>query len=179
MFNINKCWIILNDTQGKKLWAKDFIINYPFFQITCIRNSNKARCFVFVFVLLPLENDYHLFIGLVSMDIFISVCESSCLPFSLCPCRRSRLMSSMCMETLHCIILEMSGHSLIQSGECLTFCCSFWKPLNQKGSKITADGDCSHEIKRCLLLGWKVMTNLESMLKSRHYFVNKGLSSQG
>ena len=35
------------------------------------------------------------------------------------------------------------------------------------GSKITADGDCSHEIKRHLLLGMKVMTNLESMLKSR------------
>ena len=36
------------------------------------------------------------------------------------------------------------------------------------GSKITADGDCSHEIKRCLLLGRKVMTNLDSMLESRH-----------
>ena len=35
------------------------------------------------------------------------------------------------------------------------------------GSKITADGDCSHEIKRCLLLGGKVMTNLDSKLKSR------------
>ena len=35
------------------------------------------------------------------------------------------------------------------------------------GSQITADGDCSHEIKRCLLLGRKVMTNLESILKSR------------
>ena len=35
------------------------------------------------------------------------------------------------------------------------------------GSKITADGDCNHEIKRCLLLGRKVMTNLDSMLKSR------------
>ena len=35
------------------------------------------------------------------------------------------------------------------------------------GSKITADGDCSHKIKRCLLLGWKVMTNLDSILKSR------------
>ena len=43
------------------------------------------------------------------------------------------------------------------------------------GSKITEDGDCSHEIKRCLLLGRKVMTNLDSILKSRHYFVNKGL----
>ena len=45
------------------------------------------------------------------------------------------------------------------------------------GSKITADGDCSHEIKRCLLLGSKVMTNLDSMLKSRD--INKGPSSQG
>ena len=35
------------------------------------------------------------------------------------------------------------------------------------GSKITVDGDCSHEIKRCLLLGKKVMTNLDSILKSR------------
>jgi len=47
------------------------------------------------------------------------------------------------------------------------------------GSKITADGDCSHEIKRCLLLGRKVMTNLDSILKSRHYFAKKGPSSQG
>ena len=39
--------------------------------------------------------------------------------------------------------------------------------LTLGGSKITADGDCSHEIKRCLLLGRKVMTNLESILKSR------------
>ena len=35
------------------------------------------------------------------------------------------------------------------------------------GSKITADGDCSHDVKRCLLLGRKVMTNLDSILKSR------------
>ena len=47
------------------------------------------------------------------------------------------------------------------------------------GSKITADGDCSHEIKICLLLGRKVMTNLDSVLKSRDYFANKGPSSQG
>ena len=39
--------------------------------------------------------------------------------------------------------------------------------LGGRGSKITADGDCSHEIKRCLLLGRKVMTNLDSILKSR------------
>ena len=47
------------------------------------------------------------------------------------------------------------------------------------GSKITIDGDCSHEIKRCLLLGRKVMSNLDSIFKSRHYFANKGLSGQG
>ena len=46
------------------------------------------------------------------------------------------------------------------------------------GSKITADGDCSHEIKRCLLLGRKVMTNLDSIFKSRDITANKGLSSQ-
>ena len=43
------------------------------------------------------------------------------------------------------------------------------------GSKLTADGDCSHKIKRCLLLGRKAMTNLDSILKSRHNFTNKGL----
>ena len=47
------------------------------------------------------------------------------------------------------------------------------------GSKITADGFCSHEIKRRLLLGRKVMTNLDSILKQRYYFANKGPSSQG
>ena len=46
------------------------------------------------------------------------------------------------------------------------------------GSKITVGGDCSHEIKRHLLLGRKAMTKLDSMLKSRDYFANKGLSSQ-
>ena len=40
-------------------------------------------------------------------------------------------------------------------------------------SKITADGDCSHEVKRCLLLGRKVMTNLDSIFKNRYYFANK------
>ena len=48
------------------------------------------------------------------------------------------------------------------------------------GSKITPNGDCSHEIKRRLLLGRKVMTNLDSIIKKqRHYFANKGSSSQG
>ena len=42
------------------------------------------------------------------------------------------------------------------------------------GSKITAYGDCSHEIKRCLLLGRKAMTNLDSTLKSRDITANKG-----
>ena len=51
------------------------------------------------------------------------------------------------------------------------------------GSKITADGDCNHEIKRCLLLGRKAMTNLDSVLKiqcikNKKYFANKGPNSQ-
>ena len=46
------------------------------------------------------------------------------------------------------------------------------------GSKVTADGDCSHELKRCLLLERKAMTNLDSVLKSRHHLANKGLYSQ-
>ena len=47
------------------------------------------------------------------------------------------------------------------------------------GSKIIADGDCSHEIKRCLLLGRKAMTNLDSIFKKqRHHFADKGLYSQ-
>ena len=46
-----------------------------------------------------------------------------------------------------------------------------------RGSKITADGDCNHEIKRCLLLGRKAMTSL-AYKKQRHYFANKGPSSQ-
>ena len=46
------------------------------------------------------------------------------------------------------------------------------------GSKITVDGDCSHEIKRHLLLGRKAITNLECIKKQRHYLANKGPSSQ-
>ena len=61
-----------------------------------------------------------------------------------------------------------------------------WLTIFQ-GSKITADGDCSNEIKRCLLAGSKVMTKLGSIIKSRdiknkkhrHYFANKSPSSQG
>ena len=45
-----------------------------------------------------------------------------------------------------------------------------------RGSKITAEGDCSPEIKRHLFLGRKVMTNLDSILESRHYYANKGPS---
>ena len=48
-----------------------------------------------------------------------------------------------------------------------------------EGYKITADGDCSHEIKRHLLLVSKITTNFDSIFKSKHYFSNKGPSSQG
>ena len=51
------------------------------------------------------------------------------------------------------------GNRWVNSGNSVRL--YFW------GSKITADGDCSHEIKRCLLLGRKVMTNLDSIFKSR------------
>ena len=57
-----------------------------------------------------------------------------------------------------------------------------WKPWQAIfwGSQITADGDCSHEIERRLLLGRKVITNLDKHIKKqRHYFFNKGPSSQG
>ena len=52
------------------------------------------------------------------------------------------------------------------------------RDINFLGSKITADGGCSQEIKRCLLFGRKAMTKLDSILKKRHYFANKGPSSQ-
>ena len=78
----------------------------------------------------------------------------------------------------------------VNQSEKLTASLSFlWKTKMMKvnssdfifwGSKITADGGCSHEIKRRLLLGRKVMTNLDSILKSRDItFANKGPSSQG
>ena len=52
------------------------------------------------------------------------------------------------------------------------------KKMEIVSSKITADSDCNHEIKRRLLPGRKAMTNLESVLKRRHYFADKGWSSQ-
>ena len=53
-------------------------------------------------------------------------------------------------------------------GETVETVSDFIKKIKpQKGSKITVDGDCSHEIKKCLLLGRKVMTNLDSIFKSR------------
>ena len=58
----------------------------------------------------------------------------------------------------------------------------WWKQcqtLSFLGSKITADCDCSHEIKRCLLLGRKVMTNLDSILKAETVLCQQCLSSQG
>ena len=63
---------------------------------------------------------------------------------------------------------EIDGETVVTVSEFIFWC-----------SKITADGDCSQEIKRHLLLGRKAMTNLDSIFKSRHYFANKGLSSKG
>ena len=53
-----------------------------------------------------------------------------------------------------------------------------WQTLFSWAPKSTVDGDCSHEIKRRLFLGRKAMTNLVSMLKKWHYFINKSPSSQ-
>ena len=46
------------------------------------------------------------------------------------------------------------------------------------GSKITAESDCSHEIRKCLFLGWKIITKLDSVLKNRYHFADKGLYCQ-
>ena len=46
------------------------------------------------------------------------------------------------------------------------------------GSKINVDGDCSHKVKKCLLLGKQAMTNLDCIKKQRHHFTNKGLFCQ-
>ena len=53
-----------------------------------------------------------------------------------------------------------------------------WKQQIFLGSKITLDGDCSHKIKIWLLFGRKAMTNLDSILRSRHHFANKDTDSQ-
>ena len=64
-------------------------------------------------------------------------------------------------------------------GLSMLWCISVPHYFKKKKGKTLQEGDCSHEIKRCLLLGRKAMTKLDSILKSqRHYFANKGLSSQ-
>ena len=79
--------------------------------------------------------------------------------------QKTKIMASGCITSW-----EIDGETVETVSEFI-----FW------GSKITADGDCSHEIKRRSLLGRKAMTNLDRVLKSRerHYFANKGPSSQG
>lgn len=130
MFNINKYWNILNDTQRKKLWAKDFIINYTFFQITVLGTLAASVLFLFF----TLENDYHLFIGLISMDIFyFSVRADACLSF--CVPVGEVGWWAVC-TALHYIILDMGAHSLIQSGECLNFCCCLLETIKSKVSYL-------------------------------------------
>ena len=76
--------------------------------------------------------------------------------------QKTKIMASSAITSL-----EMDGETV--------------QTVSDLGSKITADGDCSHEIKRHLLLGRKVMTNLDSILKSRdifYCFTNKSPSNQ-
>ena len=94
--------------------------------------------------------------------------------FSISPSNEYSGLISFRMAWLDVLEVQGTLKSLLQhhSSKASILQCSFL------GSKITADGDCSHEIKRCLLLGRKVMTNLDSIFKSRHDFANKGPSSQ-
>ena len=87
------------------------------------------------------------------------------VPVSLHRCQHLLLSDFLILATLVCVWSDIS----------LTEILIYISPITVEtvsefifgGSKITADGDCSHEIKRCLLLGRKVMTNLYSILKSR------------
>ena len=81
--------------------------------------------------------------------------------------QKSVLSTTVSKVSSSFMLPEIDGETVEQ---CQTV---FW------GSKITADIDCSHEIKRHLPLGRKVMTNIDSIFKSRHYFANKSPSSQG
>jgi len=83
--------------------------------------------------------------------------------FSINPSNEYSGLISLRIDWLHLLEVQGTLKSLLQqhSSKASILQCSFL------GSKITADGDCSHEIKRCLLLGRKVMTNLDSILKSK------------
>ena len=72
-------------------------------------------------------------------------------------CLKLNIQNTKIMESGPIASWEIDGKTVVETVSDFMFL----------GSKITADGDCSHEIKRCLLLGRKVMTNLDSILKSR------------
>ena len=92
--------------------------------------------------------------------------------FSIIPSKEIPGLISFRMDWLDLLAVQGTLKSLWgNSGNSIRL--YFW------GSKITADGDCSHEIKRRLLLGRKIMTNLDSISKAGTLFANKGLSSQG
>ena len=78
------------------------------------------------------------------------------------------MLAILKLDVQLCDIIILIFDSLITYGEIVETVSDFIFG----GSKITADGDCSHEIKRRLLLGRKVMTNLDSISKSRDYFAD-------
>ena len=94
---------------------------------------------------------------------------------------RSKHLLISWLQSLSVVILQPQKMKIMASGPTIS-----WQIDGETvrdflfgGFKITADGDCSHEVKRRLLLGRKVMTNLDSIFKSRDiYFANKGPPSQ-
>ena len=99
---------------------------------------------------------------------------------------RNRLKTGMWGYTIVGLKLNIQNTKIMASGPITSWqidgeTVETVRDFNFGGSKITADGDCSHEIKRCLLLGRKAMTiqPRQHIKKQRHYLANKGPSSQG
>ena len=127
--------------------------------------------FLFVFVNLSNFNKYRDLLGTTIRDLIISDMQIA-LPYGRKQRTKEPLDESEEESEKVGLRLNIQKMKIMASGPITsweidgktveTVSDFFWG-----GSKITADGDCSHEIKRCLLLGRKVMTNLDSILKSR------------
>ena len=137
-------------------------------------SSSLTPCFPTMLYKTPLSSDKYCLAELFCYSKFSPVWTQ---PFSLFLYPKLQLYSTI--WTFQVYISFPTFYALLTSweidGETVEAVSDFISGV----SKITADGDCSHEIKRCLLLGRKVMINLEHIEKQKQYFANKGLSSQG